>query len=96
MKKERKAIGEGDMYVPLVLRSHELWREIEERSFVFIAAIAIALVPFVVLVVPHHGPLLPRIVNHDAAAPGARRAVAWLSVGQLPDGGWPSALREEA
>jgi len=28
-------------------------REIEERSFVFIAAIAIALVPFVVLIVPH-------------------------------------------
>jgi ABC-type transport system involved in multi-copper enzyme maturation permease subunit len=28
-------------------------REIEERSFVFVAAIAIALVPFVVLVVPH-------------------------------------------
>ena len=28
----RKAIGEGDMYVPLVLRSHELWREIEAAT----------------------------------------------------------------
>ena len=28
----RKAIGEGDDYVPLVLRSHELWREIERES----------------------------------------------------------------
>lgn len=28
----RKAIGEGDRYVPLVLRSHELWREIEAQS----------------------------------------------------------------
>src|SRR5204863_7308305 len=28
----RKAIGEGDMYVPLVLRSHELWREIERAT----------------------------------------------------------------
>src|SRR3954470_20172430 len=28
----RLAIGEGDAYVPLVLRSHELWREIEART----------------------------------------------------------------
>ena len=28
----RKAIGEGDAYVPLVLRSYELWREIEAAS----------------------------------------------------------------
>ena len=28
----RKAIGEGDVYVPIVLRSHELWREIEAAS----------------------------------------------------------------
>lgn len=28
----RKAIGEGDPYVPLVLRSHELWREIEAET----------------------------------------------------------------
>lgn len=28
----RKAIGEGDAYVPLVLRSYELWREIEAAT----------------------------------------------------------------
>ena len=28
----RQAIGEGDAYVPLVLRSHEIWRELEERT----------------------------------------------------------------
>jgi sarcosine oxidase len=28
----RQAIGEGEQYVPLVLRSYELWREIEEIS----------------------------------------------------------------
>src|SRR5260221_2604048 len=28
----RKAIGEGDFYVPLVLRSYELWREIEAAT----------------------------------------------------------------
>lgn len=28
----RKAIGEGDAYVPLVLRSNEIWRELEARS----------------------------------------------------------------
>jgi sarcosine oxidase len=28
----RKAIGEGEVYVPLVLRSYELWREIEEAA----------------------------------------------------------------
>jgi sarcosine oxidase len=28
----RKAIGEGEAYVPLVLRSYELWREIEEAT----------------------------------------------------------------
>jgi sarcosine oxidase len=28
----RQAIGEGDDYVPLALRSHELWREIEVES----------------------------------------------------------------
>jgi sarcosine oxidase len=28
----RLAVGEGDQYVPLVRRSHELWREIEEES----------------------------------------------------------------
>ena len=28
----RKAIGEGDMYVPLVLRSYDLWREIEAAT----------------------------------------------------------------
>src|SRR5258708_25089417 len=28
----RPAIGEGDHYTPLVLRSHELWREIEKES----------------------------------------------------------------
>src|SRR5258708_3794043 len=28
----RIAIGEGPEYVPLVRRSHELWREIEEQS----------------------------------------------------------------
>jgi sarcosine oxidase len=28
----RKAIGEGDVYVPIVLRSYELWREIEEAT----------------------------------------------------------------
>ena len=28
----RLAIGEGDAYVPLAVRSHELWREIEERT----------------------------------------------------------------
>jgi sarcosine oxidase len=28
----RKAIGEGDAYVPLVLRSYELWREIEAET----------------------------------------------------------------
>jgi sarcosine oxidase len=28
----RQAIGEGEAYVPLVLRSYELWREIERRS----------------------------------------------------------------
>src|SRR5688572_5547779 len=28
----RKAIGEGDAYVPLALRSYEIWREIESAS----------------------------------------------------------------
>jgi sarcosine oxidase len=28
----RKAIGEGDVYVPLVLRSNEIWREVERES----------------------------------------------------------------
>src|SRR5688572_27323130 len=28
----RKAIGEGDEYVPLALRSYEIWREIESAS----------------------------------------------------------------
>jgi sarcosine oxidase len=28
----RKAIGEGDAYVPLALRSYELWREIEQAA----------------------------------------------------------------
>src|SRR5580658_5974959 len=28
----RQAIGEGVAYVPLVLRSHELWREIETET----------------------------------------------------------------
>jgi sarcosine oxidase len=28
----RQAIGEGETYVPLVLRSHELWREIENQT----------------------------------------------------------------
>ena len=28
----RCAIGEGEMYVPLVLRSHEIWRELEAES----------------------------------------------------------------
>ena len=28
----RKAIGEGDAYVPLVLRSNEIWREIEREA----------------------------------------------------------------
>ena len=28
----RQAIGEGEEYVPLVLRSYELWREIENES----------------------------------------------------------------
>ncbi|SNB52627.1 sarcosine oxidase [Arboricoccus pini] len=28
----RQAIGEGAAYVPLVLRSHEIWREIEEET----------------------------------------------------------------
>src|SRR6266705_7165154 len=28
----RQAIGEGEHYTPLVLRSHELWREIEKES----------------------------------------------------------------
>ncbi|MGE5615794.1 MAG: N-methyl-L-tryptophan oxidase [Bacillota bacterium] len=28
----RKAIGEGEAYVPLVLRSYDLWREIEEAT----------------------------------------------------------------
>src|SRR5262245_26875362 len=28
----RKAIGEGDVYVPLVLRSHEIWREVEAAT----------------------------------------------------------------
>jgi len=28
----RKAIGEGDVYVPIVLRSYDLWREIEDAS----------------------------------------------------------------
>src|SRR5919109_4618738 len=27
----RQAIGEGEEYVPLVLRSYELWREIENK-----------------------------------------------------------------
>lgn len=30
----RLAVGEGDEYVPLVRRSHELWREIEEQQSV--------------------------------------------------------------
>src|SRR4249919_2168887 len=28
----RQAIGEGEQYVPLVLRSYELWREIENET----------------------------------------------------------------
>ena len=28
----RLAIGEGEQYTPLVLRSHELWRELEART----------------------------------------------------------------
>src|ERR1700752_3606616 len=28
----RKAIGEGEAYMPLVLRSYELWREIERET----------------------------------------------------------------
>jgi sarcosine oxidase len=28
----RKAIGEGDVYVPLVLRSNEIWREVQRES----------------------------------------------------------------
>ncbi len=28
----RLAVGEGDVYVPLVRRSHEVWRELEERN----------------------------------------------------------------
>jgi sarcosine oxidase len=28
----RKAIGEGEMYVPLVLRAYEIWREVEEAT----------------------------------------------------------------
>lgn len=28
----REAVGEGDAYVPFVLRSHELWRELEAES----------------------------------------------------------------
>src|SRR5690348_4354394 len=28
----RLAIGEGEEYVPLVRRSHELWREIEQQA----------------------------------------------------------------
>ncbi|HKX50243.1 MAG TPA: FAD-dependent oxidoreductase, partial [Candidatus Binatia bacterium] len=28
----RQAIGEGEAYVPLVLRSYELWREIERQA----------------------------------------------------------------
>ena len=28
----RQAVGEGPAYVPLVLRSHEIWRELETRS----------------------------------------------------------------
>lgn len=28
----RQAIGEGDAYVPLVLRSHEIWRELEAQT----------------------------------------------------------------
>src|SRR5919112_944202 len=28
----RQAIGEGEQYVPLVLRSYELWREIEQET----------------------------------------------------------------
>ena len=28
----RQAIGEGEEYVPLVLRSYELWREIEKAT----------------------------------------------------------------
>ncbi len=28
----RQAVGEGDAYVPLVLRSHEIWREIEAET----------------------------------------------------------------
>ncbi|HUR19755.1 MAG TPA: N-methyl-L-tryptophan oxidase [Vicinamibacterales bacterium] len=28
----RLAIGEGEQYVPLVMRSHEIWRELEARS----------------------------------------------------------------
>lgn len=28
----RQAIGEGDMYVPFALRSHEIWREIEAET----------------------------------------------------------------
>ena len=28
----RQAIGEGDQYVPLALRSHEIWRELEAET----------------------------------------------------------------
>ena len=28
----RQAIGEGDAYVPLALRSHEIWRELEAET----------------------------------------------------------------
>lgn len=28
----RQAIGEGEVYVPLVLRSHEIWRELEQET----------------------------------------------------------------
>src|SRR5258706_6522108 len=28
----RQAIGEGDIYTPLVLRSHEIWRELEAET----------------------------------------------------------------
>src|ERR671915_896837 len=28
----RQAIGEGEEYVPLVMRSYELWREIEQET----------------------------------------------------------------
>jgi hypothetical protein len=28
----RQAVGEGEAYVPLVLRAHEIWRELEEET----------------------------------------------------------------